>query len=64
MKRNKSKSPLQPALRRGQRLQDVVQARRSDDRVPNDWLEGLAILLALVGVTGAGIALYHLSQQV
>jgi len=35
----------------------------SDDRLGNDWLESLAIFLALVGMTGAGIALYHLSQQ-
>lgn len=36
----------------------------SNDRVPNDWIEAVAIFLAIVGMTGAGITLYHLSQQV
>ena len=37
---------------------------QSDDKCGNDILEATAIFLALVGMTGAGIALYHLSQQV
>jgi hypothetical protein len=44
-----------------------VNKRPSDDlsdRLCNDWLESLAIFLALVGMIGAGIALYYLSQQV
>ena len=36
----------------------------SDDRIGNDILELAIIFLALVGMNGAGIALYHLSQQV
>ena len=45
----------------------TVSRRPSDnlgDRIPNDWLEAVAIFLAIVGMTGAGITLYHLSQQV
>ena len=34
------------------------------DSVPNDWFEAVAIFLALVGITGAGIALYHLAGKV
>ena len=34
------------------------------DSIPNDWFEAVAIFLALVGITGAGIALYYLSEQV
>ena len=34
------------------------------DRIGNDILEAVAIFLALVGMIGAGIALYYLSQQV
>ena len=44
-----------------------VSKRPSDDlsdRLCNDWLESLAIFLALVGMIGAGIALYYLWQQV
>ena len=34
------------------------------DSIANDWLEAVVIFLAIVGMVGAGIALYHLSQQV
>ena len=61
------------SLRRSKKKQNPdplglsVSKRQDDhlgDRVPNDWLEAVAIFLALIGITGAGIALYHLSQQV
>ena len=44
-----------------------VSKRQDDhlgDRIPNDWLEAVAIFLALMAITGAGIALYYLSEQV
>jgi hypothetical protein len=40
--------------------------RRDDDlgdRIPNDWLEFLIILVAGVAVFGGFVALYYLSQQ-
>jgi hypothetical protein len=83
-------NPFQPAVRKRardkvrqrakQRLQDVVQERRSDDDAvgvtvrrrsddlgdafPNDWLEFGIIAVALVGVIGGVIALVHLMNQV
>jgi hypothetical protein len=32
------------------------------DAFPNDWLEALIILVAIVGISGGGLALYHLAQ--
>ena len=61
------------SLRRSKKRQNqdplnLSVSRRQDDhlgdRIPNDWLEAVAIFLAIVGMTGAGITLYHLSQQV
>lgn len=41
-----------------------VSKRQDDhlgDRVPNDWLEAVAIFLALIAITGAGLTLYHIA---
>ena len=34
------------------------------DSIPNDWLEAVAIFLALIAITGAGVTLYHLAGKV
>ena len=60
------------SLRRSKKRQNpdplgISVSRRphdSDDKVPNDWLEAVVIFLALMAMTGAGIALYYLSEQV
>ena len=70
-------NPFQPAIRKRardkvkqkakQRLQDVVQERRSDDlgdSFPNDWIEFAIIAVALVGIVGGIIGLVTLSNQV
>jgi hypothetical protein len=39
--------------------------KRSDelgDAFPNDWLEALIILVAIVGIFGGAVGLYHLAQ--
>ena len=35
-----------------------------NDKVPNDWIEVVAITVAIIGVSGGLIALWHLAQQV
>ena len=62
LKRKKNPDPL--GLSKELPLVSKRQDDHLGDRVPNDWLEAVAIFLALVGITGAGIALYYLSQQV
>ena len=59
------------SLRRSKKRQNpdplgisVSKRHDSDDKVPNDWLEAVVIFLALMAMTGAGIALYYLSEQV
>ena len=40
---------------------------RKDDEVgdsfPNDWLEAVIVLVALIGIGGGALTLYHLSQS-
>ena len=34
------------------------------DAFPNDWLEGLIVFVALIGIGGGALTLYHLAQSV
>ena len=61
------------SLRRSKKKQNPdplnlsVSKRPSDDlgdSVPNDILEAAVIFLALIAMTGAGVALYHLAGKV
>ena len=61
MKKRQNQDPL--GLSVSKRSGDERGSGQSD-RIGNDVLEAAAIFLALMAMTGAGIALYYLSEQV
>ena len=65
MKKRQNKDPLaklsQPK-RSSKRY--TIASEAFSDRVPNDWLEAVVILLALFALSGGAFMLYELSQMV
>jgi hypothetical protein len=47
------------------RREQGVPKRHDDlgDRIPNDWLEAVIILSALITMSGGAYFMYHLAQQ-
>ena len=65
MKKRQQQDPL--AKLRVPRRKDKKYTIASDalsDRIPNDWLEAVVILVALVSLSGGAYMLYELSQMV
>lgn len=64
MKKRQSNDPLstvsQPR-RRDKRY--TIASDALSDRIPNDWLEAVVILVALVAVSGGAYMLYELSHM-
>lgn len=64
MKKRQNKDPLaklsQPR-RKDKRY--TIDSDAFSDRIPNDWLEAVVILVALVALSGGAYMLYGLSQM-
>ena len=66
-KRKQNPDPLGLNVSKRPSNEQSSYERSSDhlgDRIPNDWLEAVAIFLALIAITGAGVTLYHLAGKV
>ena len=65
MKRSFTGSPsVALSKKRGGPSHRVRKDDELGDAFPNDWLEGLIVFVALIGILGGALALYHLAQSV
>ena len=67
MKKRQQQDPLTKLKmpRRGKRSGKMytIASDALSDRIPNDWLEAVVILVALVALSGGAYTLYSLSQM-
>lgn len=65
MKKRQSKDPLAKLShpKRSDKRKFTIASEAFSERVPNDWLEAVVILIALVALSGGAYTLYQLSQM-
>ena len=63
MKRSFTGSPSVALMKRGGPRHKVRKDDEIGDTFPEDWVEGLIVFVALIGIGGGALTLYHLAQS-